>query len=51
MIRHADSPALSTQNTRVVQTLLCSVAKAVDVLCQPKHCVLDLRQNARDPAR
>jgi hypothetical protein len=34
-----------------VRTLLCWVAKAVDVLCQPEHCVLDLRQNARDQAR
>jgi hypothetical protein len=50
-ISHANSPTLSTQNTCVVRTLLCCAAKAVDVLWHLEHCVLDLRQDTRDPAR
>ena len=51
MIRHANSPALSTRNTCVVQTPLGCVAKAADVLWNQERYAFDLRQNARDLAR
>jgi hypothetical protein len=51
MIKHTDSPALCTQNTCVMPTLLCYVAKTADVLWSQERCAFDLRQYAKDLAQ
>jgi hypothetical protein len=48
MLRHANSPALRALNPCVVRTPLCGAAKAIGMLCHPKHRALDLSQNAKD---
>ena len=50
MLKHADAPALCTQNTRVVQTPLCYIAKATDVSWNQECCAFDLRLYARNLA-